>query len=322
MADTIYYDVREERKLTAAAAVACGEIWQLKDGRAAVYQGALPAASGDPTGWKTDGVFKIPKTASIVILDGGRVYWDASASKAHFKKVDDRDFYLGRASGDAASSDTYVYVNINIDPPYDVDLLRDASHSIPVGTAAAGGFGYPRVLGGAHGFYLTATSEAQKIDLISTNGFATGANAIVEFAFRMPNGGSGSASDFSLGIANATHATDADSITDSVFIHMDGGATDIKAESDDGTTEVSATDTTVDFTAGITAAVRKEVWFDMRNPADIQIYIDGVLVLPDSVFNVNASTATWRLLAHLEKTSGTETADMIVDWMRARLSEQ
>jgi hypothetical protein len=250
------------------------------------------------------------------------VYWDHSARKAHYKKVNDRDFYIGRAIGNSASADTEMTVNFNVDPEYDIDMNRDAFTSTPVGTAAAGGFGYPRVLGGARGFYLTATNEAQKIDAISVDGFAKGAKAIIEFACRLPNGGSGSASDFSVGVANATHATDADSITDSILMHLDGGATDIKFESDDGTTEVAATDSTVDFTAGVTTAERVEVWIDMRDPADVQIYVNGALVLGSTVFNVDASTATWKLFVHLEKTSGTETADIIIDWLRARLSQQ
>jgi hypothetical protein len=39
------------------------------------------------------------------------------------------------------------------------------------------------------------------------------------------------------------------------------------------------------------------------------------------VFNVNAYAGPWYLLTHLEKSTGTETADLIVDWMRARLGQ-
>jgi predicted RecA/RadA family phage recombinase len=309
---------------TPDADMSGGEVFQLKDGRAASMPGDILSGILGAADVKTGKIFRLPKTASIAILNGGRVYWDHSANKAHYKKVDDRDFYLGRAVGDSSESDTTVDVAFNIDPRYDIDLHNDPALTVLVGTPAAlaVSFNYPRRLGGSNLFYLSATSEAQKVDLISTDGFAKGANAIVEFAFRVPVGGSGSASDYSIGIANATHASDADTIADSVFIHLDGGSTNIYAESDDGTTEVAATDTTIDFTAGTTNTVRVEVWFDMRDPADVQIYVNGALVLGSTVFNVDAYAGPWYLLFHLEKTTGTETADFILDWMRARLGQQ
>src|SRR4051794_7129319 len=103
-----------DNRLVAAAAVASGECWQLKDGRAAYKAGLNAAASGDNVQFTSTGIVTMPKTASIVLLDGGRAYWDASASKVHFKKVNDRDFYLGRVVGDAASADTTCAVNLNV----------------------------------------------------------------------------------------------------------------------------------------------------------------------------------------------------------------
>jgi hypothetical protein len=64
----------------------------------------------------------------------------------------------------------------------------------------------------------------------------------------------------------------------------------------------------VDITAGAAVANRVEFWIDMRNPADIQLYVDGVNVLPSSVFKLDAATGPIGLLAHVEKTSGTATA--------------
>ncbi len=301
-----------------------GEVIQLKDGRAGVILADVTV--GNPVGVATEGIFTVTKPSGFVVLDGNEAYWDHSANNCHYKKVNDRDFFLGQYVGDgtAAGTDTTAKVNLNLRPRYDIDINRDGANTVLVGTPAAlaVSFNYARRIGGSHLAYLSATSEAQKWDLISVDGFAKGANAIVSFAFRIPVGGSGTASDYSLGIANATNATDADLIADSVFIHLDGGPNvNIYAESDDGTTEVAATDTTIDLTAGITFAERVEVWFDMRDPADVQIYVNGSLVLPSTVFNVDAYAGPWYLLAHLEKTTGTETADLIVDWMRARFSQ-
>lgn len=323
MADATYVRGRDDVRVTAAAAIAAGEVWQMKDGRAAVYVGQNAAASGDRTNFTTTGQFTFTKTASMVLLDGGRAYWDHSANAVHYKKVNDRDFYLGRIVGDAASADTTCVVNLNVNPPADIDMLRDAALSVATGTAAAGGFGLPAVYGNARGLSLTATSEAQCVDMLSVDRFAVGANAIAEFVFRLGANGSTSAVDFSLGLANGTSTTDADAITEHVLIHIDGGALDIFAQSKDGTTTVTATDTTVDATAGSAVANRFEVWMDTRDASDVQIYINGALVLGSTVFTLGAATGPIGLLAHLEKTTGTATAGPVyIDRAEARLSEQ
>lgn len=319
-AEATFYQCDETIDNTPDAAVSSGEVRQMSDGRAGVASG--DNALNTLVGLRTEGIFTVLKTASICFLDGGKVYWDHSANKAHFKKVNDRDFYIGIAVGDSASTDTTLKVNLNELPNYTVDLVRDPYITTPVGTAALNGFGTPYRDGGALRFNITATSEAQKTDAISVDGFSPSANPILEVAFRMPNGGSAGASDFSLGLANASNATDADLITDSIFFHMDGGATLIKAECDDGTNETNATTTVTSFVAGTAIANRVEGWIDCRDLTSIKFYLDGVRVASGTTFSVAAAVNTYFLLAHVEKTTGTETADMVVDWMRVRLMQQ
>lgn len=323
MADASYIKGRHNYATVAAAAVAAGECWQLPTGEAAVYTGLNAATSNQSVNHTTTGQFTMTKTAGFVALRGGRAYWDHSANAVTYKKVNDRDFYLGRFSEDATSAATTCVVNLNVDPPYDIDALRDGALSVATGTAAAGGFGLPPVYGGVPGLSLTSTNEAQCVDLLSVDRFALGSNAIVEAVFRVGANGSTSAVDFNIGVANGTSTTDADAITESVFVHIDGGALDLLAESDDGTTEVTATDTTINFTAGSAVSDRVEAWFDMRNPADVQVYVNGSLVLGSTVFDVSAATGPLGLLAHLEKTSGTATAGPVyIDRLCARFMEQ
>jgi len=62
---------------------------------------------------------------------------------------------------------------------------------------------------------------------------------------------------------------------------------------------------------------------DLRDPADIQLYIDGANVLPSSVFKLDAGTGPIGLLVHLEKTSGTATAGPVyIDALRMLTAEQ
>lgn len=320
MAEAVYVNNGLLVDYTPAADVSAGQVIQLPDGRAADCPNAI--ASGVLGAARVSGIVTLTKTSSIAILAGGRVYWDHSANAAHFKKVNDRDFYVGRAVEDSSASATTVKVALNVDPKPDVNALRDGALSVATGTAAAGGFGLPAVYGGVLGLSLTATNEAQCVDILSVDRFAISSNAIVEAVVRIGANGSTSAVDFNVGVANGTSTTDADAITESVFIHVDGGSTALNAESDDGTTEVNATDTTKTFTAGSAVANRVEVWFDLRDPTDIQIYIDGVNVLPSTVFTLGAGTGPLGLLAHLEKTSGTATAGPIyIDRLEARFQE-
>lgn len=323
MTDATYLRGRDEVRLTAAAAIDPGQIIQMADGRAGVVNTANGAASGDRINVTTSGQFTVTKTSGVVLLDGGRAYWDHSANAVTYKKVNDRDFYLGRVVGDAASTDTTCVVNLNVNPPADIDILRDAALSVATGTQAAGGFGLPRVYGGSLGLVLTATNEAQCVDALSVDRVAVASNPIAEFVIRLGANGSTSDVDINVGIANGTSTTDADAVTEHVFFHIDGGALDLFAQSKDGTTTVAATDTTVNVTAGSAVSDRFECWIDARDPASVKLYVNGARVLSGSTFKLDAATGPLGLLAHIEKVSGTATAGPVyVDRAELRIMEQ
>lgn len=304
-------------KQLAAATVTAYELWQTPTGKAGVYDNPTAVSSGSYFDMRTDGQWVVTKATGFAALKGNRAYWDHSANALSYRKVNDRDFYCGRFAEDASSAATTCLLDLNADPPYDLDVGRDPMRTVIVGTQGLNTMGVFR-RGGAHKFILSSTSEAQKMDILTKDGFALGANAIVEFAVEVVSDGAGTAVDVSIGAANATHATDADSITDSVFMHLDANNVNINFESDDGTTEVAATDSTIDYTEG----TRFEVWMDFRNPASVAIYVNGSQVLTGTTFNVNASVATWYLLAHIEKTSAADTYELDLEWMRAHYAEQ
>jgi hypothetical protein len=301
---------------TFTDAAGAGEIRQARNGLAEVLGGTAGASAGDQRAWLTTGQWAVTKAAGVVLLDGGPVYWDASANAATFKKVNDRDFYLGSLVGDAASANTTCTVSLNVAPRYLLDLARDPFLTALVGTQALGGLSLLR-RGGAHGLVLGTTNEAQKADALSVDGFDKAARAIVELAVRVVSGGTSAAPDFNVGLANGTHATDADAIAEHLFVHLDGNSPNVNLQSKDGTTTVAAVDTTVDYAAG----TRFEVWFDLRNTADIQAYVDGINVLPASVFRLDNSTGPLKLLAHAEKTADASAFEAYVDWLRVRIAD-
>jgi hypothetical protein len=311
------------RRSNAVGIVQGGDIHQLADGRAAYVDRTTPAVDGDPLVLNDVGQIIVPKATGIALLNGGDVFWDHSARLATYRPVNDRDFFLGTAVGDSTSTSVSCVVNFNVGQSNKIDLIsKDPALSVATGTPAAGGFGLPARYGAAIGMQLTATSEAQCVDVFSVDRFSIDSNPIVEAVVRIAANGSTNAVDLNIGLANNTSTTDADAITESVFFHIDGGSLDILAESDDGTTEVNATDTTIDATAGTAVANRLEFWIDCRNPADVQMYVNGVNVLSSTVFKLNAATGPLGLLAHLEKSTGTATAGPVyLDKFRVRTME-
>lgn len=300
--------------VTAPEAMAAGEVFQLPDGRAGVTAGLAGFASGDPGTLLVAGQFTLAKTASVVVLDGDPLYWDRSANTVTpLKAAAGADFFIGVAVGDAASAGATVVCDLNVAPQYVIDVLRDPADTVLVLTAGSPavtmGPGYAKIT-------FSATAEAQKADIMSVHSVPVTIPFIVEGRIAIYDIGA-AALDINIGIANGTHATDADSITESCFLHLNGAALSILAESDDGTTEVAATDTTVDAV--------DDTWLDFRmdcrDLSDIQIYINGVLMLAATVFVLTDATGPLKLLAHLEKTSDTSTADVRISHLAIRTTD-
>lgn len=306
-------------EITANATLSLGQVVQLRDGRAGFANTSI--TSGDPGEIQVTGTIRITKTANIVILEGGEVYWDHSANAAHYKPVNDRDFFVGACVEDASSTATFVDVALNQRPRWNIDVFRDPVLTVPVGTQGLNTMGVFR-RGGSATYLLSSTSEAQKMDILSVDGFNKDGNAIIEAIFTVPSDGAGTVVDVSLGIANGTHATDADSISEHLFLHLDANNTAINLQSKDGSTTVAATDTTKTYTEGAAVANRVYFWADMRDPADVQCYINGVLVLDGSTFNINAVASTLFLLAHIEKSSAADAYEFSLHALRCRLCEQ
>ena len=304
-------------KVTAPAAGASGQVIQLADGRAGVVVGANSAsdayASGDQITVAVAGQYTVTKTSSVVLLDGGRAYWDRSANSATFTQASG-DFYLGCVVGDAAAADTTVVVDLNRKPEYRIELgkgqwANDATNGLGVTATALGGTGVT--------LSFDAVAEAAMAAVYSVDTVPVADGPIFEGRVAVYDIGDDAALDISIGLANGTHATDFDSVTESVLFHLDGNSLTINAESDDGTTERAATDTTksaVDDTF-------VELWIDCRNPADIQMYVDAVNVLPATVFQLDAATGPLLPIVHIEKTSNDTTADVRVDWIGVRSTD-
>jgi predicted RecA/RadA family phage recombinase len=318
--EATYVRPRHETRLTLAAAIVTGEVYQLNDGRAAVFSAADGLDAGERASLKTDGTYTVVKTASQVWVKGDPIWWDRSAGSATCLEpigAGDRDFYLGVATEDAASADTTGSVNLNVEPTWIIDSTRDNGDTVVVLTA-----GTPNLFnrGGMMTAFFSATAEAQKLDWLSDRSFPLASNWVLEALVEIATNADADVADLSIFVANATHASDADAITESAGFHFDLGADlNIDAESDDGTTEVAATDTTVDFAVGTPVRLK----LDGRDPSNVKYYIDGVEVLSGTanLGNIAVATGPLKALFHLEKSSNDSPGEVKCR-IRVRTAEQ
>ena len=300
---------------TPVAAADGGQVVQLADGRAAVVPSAIEA--GEVGAAQTEGIYTVTKTASQVWVEGSKIWWDHSANSATcIPQYADDDFLLGIAAEDVASATTEGKVNLNAKAVNIIDLHESGGDTVPVLTS---GTPYIYNRGGSMVAGFSATAEAQKLDWLSKRSFPIDSNWILEADIEVVTNADADVADLNVGVANASHASDADSITEAVFVHLDmGGSLNILAESDDGTTEVAATDTTVDWAVGTPF----HVLIDGRDETDIQIYVNGVLVLSGSTFTLSDGTGPLKALFHLEKSANDSPGVVALDNLTVRIANE
>ncbi len=269
MPEAIFKQEGEMVDWTPTAAVAAGEIIQLKDGRAAFAPTAI--AAGILGAVQVCGIVEVAKVITQTMLVSNQVFWDKSASTCNLLRgLGTDDFFLGTVMEDAAYTATTVKVALNVKPTYTSDLAG-GYHSIPIQTA---GDVYVNGAGNSINFFHGVTAEAMKTDALAINKIATGTPGVLQARVCINLNQDNSAGNFVVGLADATHATSTDTITSSLFLRTDGASLNLNIESDNAAAEVSKTDTTIDAVVGTPFLV---TW-DLRDWAAIKCYINGLRV--------------------------------------------
>lgn len=294
-------------RLTAAAAVASGEVYQLANGRAGVYVSQPAAASGDVIGMVDVGTFRVTKATDLVWIKGAPIWWDHSANAATCNEpigAGDRDFYLGTAAEDVTASTATGLVNLNVLPSYIIDSARDNGDTVIVKTVVGSTtVEVPQVYnrGGMLFMQFGTTAEAQKVDWLSDRSFALASNWVAEILFELVTAADAAAVDIDVGVASGTHATDFESVAEFAAFHLDGDDLVIDAHSDDGTTDVAPTTTTLSIAAG--TPVRFTL--DGRDTTNVKYYVNGAEVnaATSNMGVLTAATGPLFAIIHAEKTS-------------------
>lgn len=177
---------------------------------------------------------------------------------------------------------------------------------------------------GANGilkFSADAVAEAATCSLYLANNPVDIDDApIVEFIAGVFDVGDDAAVDFNWGMADDTHATDADLIVTSAFFHVDGADLTLLCESDDGTNETAATDTGVTLVDDTYYAFK----IDMTDKTDVKFFYRAITsptpaytrLLSGTTFTMAAATSTLTPIVIIEKTSNDTTFDFRVDRIR------
>lgn len=301
MAEVLTCQEGESINWTPTAAVAAGEVIQLKDGRAAYAPSAI--AAGATGSVQVEGIVTVAKVITQTMLVSNQVFWDTSASTCNLLHGGSSDFFLGTVVEDATYTGTTVKVNLNAKPAYNL-ALSDGFWAVPIPAITANPQGMMFAHGNGVSMVFDTAAEAEKFDALSTNGIATGTPGVLQARVCINLNGDAAAFDFNVGLANETNATNADTITSSLFLHTDGGSLNLYVESDNAAAEIAAEDTTIDAVVGTPFLV---TW-DLRSWSDIKCYINGLRVVDGTTGTARTLTLAgvagpMKLLAHMEKTA-------------------
>lgn len=168
-------------------------------------------------------------------------------------------------------------------------------------------------------FSFDSTSEAATAALYMVNApFDIDDGPIVDFRLAIYDIGAAGEIDINFGVANDTHADNADTITESAFFHLDGNDLSLLCECDDGSNETAATDTNVDLVDNTFYDFR----VDLTDKTDIKFFykatsaVAWTRLLSATTFSMAAATGALTPIVHVEKTTATTLADVRLDFIK------
>ncbi len=183
------------------------------------------------------------------------------------------------------------------------------------------GLGVKNVVGANGGVDLEfdAVAEVAHASVETEAIFLASKGVTFEARLHLPTNGDAAAFDADWGLGTALTANSRASIDHADMVnlaafHMDGASTAINAQSDNNVTDVAPVDTTIVNDA--TALAYKEFKAIVRPAGTVELWIDGVRVLPSTVFAV-ATSAVLCAFVLIEKTSDDTTAVLRLDRFRA-----
>lgn len=287
--------------------------------------------------------------SSVALLDVGRAVYatddDAQSFRGH------PDAFMGRVSQYLSSTTALVRLRLpgQLPTPNDkgsIELIWEGTKDFAevltagnetrvdgwrldsIGAGITTGAGIAPAAGkpGVTKMLLDNDNEAENLTIESPAVFDAQYGISMEFVGHLATAGGAATDDFDFGLVTAANSAITDGIRANMDVttsgirhlkvHNDANAADFFAGSDDDTTVVGPTDTTID---NVTTADTFKKWELLIKPSGVgEIYCDGVRVLSSTSFSVGTSITTlFAAIVNLEKSTGTGVPEVRVQRIRA-----
>jgi hypothetical protein len=164
--------------------------------------------------------------------------------------------------------------------------------------------------GGEFALSLAATGEAEDAVLYhgDSKNFDIDSMLIFECRAKVTTPGSGVTLVFGLA---GDHDLDKDSIAQHAWFRLQGGL-DLLVETDDGATDIDDVDTQINLVSGTYYTFR----VDLTDPSDVKFYVNGARVASGTAFDMSGFNGRLQPYFSLDKSSGTGTGALALDWVR------
>jgi hypothetical protein len=273
----------------------------------------------------------------VAVTDIGRAVYASDDNTLAF--IGHPDAFVGRVIAYLASNTAAIQLKKPGEKPLPSDkgsyeIVADfAKHFVGTGSTSTsvlleGGMVGKGILGtgvnpasgedGGCNLAFDAVAEVALASIRTQDVFAVDKGITFEARLHLSDHGDDAAVDFDWGLGtllttNSEASIDHGDMVDLACFHLDGNADKIYAQSDDNTTDVSATDTTVENDE--TAGAFQDFKLIIRTDGSAEFYIDGARVLSSTTFAVR-STVNLAAFLNLEKTSNDTTAVVVIDRIR------
>ena len=164
--------------------------------------------------------------------------------------------------------------------------------------------------GGEFALTLAATPEAEDAVLYHGDRKTFDIDSKLVFECRAKVTTPGASTTVVFGVAG-DHNLDKDSVAQHAWFRLEAGL-DLLLETDDGTTDNDDKDTTLNVVSGTYYTFK----IDLTDPSDVKFFVDNQQMLSSFTFDMSAFSGRLQPYFSLDKSSGTGTAGLTIDWVR------
>jgi hypothetical protein len=247
------------------------------------------------------------------MLAGGRAYWDRANSKVTWNKATTGAFYIGTVEADAASADATVLINLNARQRNRIQWDDDIFTTALVGSATATRTPSAPLRAGGHRHQRSGEVRRALGQRPSRSPTGRSSRPASPTSPSVRRGGRRQPRP---GQRHARHRRRLDHRARLLPLGRRRArrSTRSRRTARPPSPRPTPPSSRVDGTY-------QEFWIDARDSTNVKLYINAVRVLSGSTFKLNAGTGPMKALVHIEKTTGTTTGSVAVEFLNVRSTD-